>query len=448
MLGKQWLNRYASTDMRGTAIERSQNRQRKLDGIVTWYFDYVMESLPLMLQVALLLLGCALSRYLWGIDVTVASVVLGVTASGIILYIFILIAGAASESCPYQTPGSHAPRYLVSKIQNVLYSAPSAIRNTFGELKAFRAIQKNVRYHHPWWSRGKIGSFLKDMVVELPRALTIDVYHLGWAMIRPLVTFVSAAIWLFISFARRVYNTSPTLEQGLDHQAIALDLRCISWMLRTSLDKAVRLSSLKHFMAMVVLADFDPTLVLDCFTIFIGCINVNNRKVVITHESEELATISAACFLRTFHHLSITDPTSHVLVDLRQRFNRVFPFGPDFRGLPFYRTMAKIHSLVNPHVQWGNFRSPVRRRISAARDMVRAAQAGYQKTQHRKVPRWTLRFAFHSLSLDPLPPTPIIVDCLSIIAIDLGCDVSNTGAASLDERCVLIPRMTANLTSN
>ena len=39
MLGKQWLNRYASTDLRGTAIERSQNRQRKLDGIVAWYFD-------------------------------------------------------------------------------------------------------------------------------------------------------------------------------------------------------------------------------------------------------------------------------------------------------------------------------------------------------------------------------------------------------------------------
>ena len=27
MLGKQWLNRYASSDLRGSAIERSQNRQ-------------------------------------------------------------------------------------------------------------------------------------------------------------------------------------------------------------------------------------------------------------------------------------------------------------------------------------------------------------------------------------------------------------------------------------
>ena len=65
MLGKQWLKRYASVDMRGSAIERSQNRQRKLDGIVAWHFEHVLGSLPLMLQGALLLLGCALFRYFW-----------------------------------------------------------------------------------------------------------------------------------------------------------------------------------------------------------------------------------------------------------------------------------------------------------------------------------------------------------------------------------------------
>ena len=75
MLGKQWLNRYDSTDMRGTEIERAQSRQQKLNGIIAWYFHYVMESLPLMLQGALLLLGCALSHYLWEVNITVASVV-------------------------------------------------------------------------------------------------------------------------------------------------------------------------------------------------------------------------------------------------------------------------------------------------------------------------------------------------------------------------------------
>ena len=69
MLGKQWLNRYASVDMRGSTIERSRNRQRKLNGIVSWYFDHVMGSLPLMLQATLSLLGCA-PRYLWEINRT------------------------------------------------------------------------------------------------------------------------------------------------------------------------------------------------------------------------------------------------------------------------------------------------------------------------------------------------------------------------------------------
>ena len=70
------MNRCASIDMRGTAIERSQNRQRKLNGImIDWYFYYVMEPLPLMLQVALLLLRCVLFQFR-EIDTALASVIL------------------------------------------------------------------------------------------------------------------------------------------------------------------------------------------------------------------------------------------------------------------------------------------------------------------------------------------------------------------------------------
>jgi hypothetical protein len=129
MLGKQWLNRYASTDVRGSAVERSQNRQRKLDGIIRWYFDYVLESLPLMLQVALLLLGCALSRYLWEISRTIASVVIGVTSFGLLFYLFILAVGTVWESCPYQTPGSTLFRYLGPRVPRIVHSTASAAGN-------------------------------------------------------------------------------------------------------------------------------------------------------------------------------------------------------------------------------------------------------------------------------------------------------------------------------
>ena len=107
-------------------------------------------------------------------------------------------------------------------------------------------------------------------------------------------------------------------------------------------------------MAVAVLPDFDPTLVAECFSLFISCINVRDRKVVIIHELEEFATVSTACFLHTFHHLSLMDPTSSVLIDLRQCYNTIFPFVPKFGSLPFYPTIARIHDLVNHDVRWGS----------------------------------------------------------------------------------------------
>ena len=74
MLGKQWLNRYAQVEMRGSVINHSRHRQRKMNGMVTWHFDFVMECLPLMLQAALLLLGYALSNYLFFINKAIAGV--------------------------------------------------------------------------------------------------------------------------------------------------------------------------------------------------------------------------------------------------------------------------------------------------------------------------------------------------------------------------------------
>ena len=427
-----------------------------------------MESLPLMLQAALLLLGCALSRYLWGVDIIVASVVLGVTSSGAILYIFIVVAGAASESCPYQTPGSRALHSLAPKVQSTLYLAASIIASAFRRAsegsETVNAVNVNVRHYHPWRSRDKIMPFLKDVVLNIPRALAIDVYHLGRVTVRGSTAFRAGAyhlgstnVRLLVDFALRAYvrlhGIPSAPEQGSDQQTTVLELRCISWMVQTSLDKTIHLSTLKHLATMVDLANFNSTPVIDCFSTF-SCIDVSNRKAAIIQGLEQLATASATCFLRTFHHLSAADPTSSVLEDVRRRYRSVFPFGVDFMGLPFHYTIARTHVLVNRrwnpnHVQRNNYRSSAQEHIGGAQDMAEAAQVEYQKTQHRKVPCWILHFVLHSLSLYPPPPMPVVVDCLrSTIAIDLGCDVSNAGATTPDERCVHILRTTAILTLN
>ena len=111
MLGKQWLNRYLR-HTGGSTVERCADRQRKSDGLERWPFRLFIDSLPLMLQIALLLLACGLSRYMWSINTSVARVVISLTALGLLFYIGIVAAGTSSYECPFQTPASEVLRYL------------------------------------------------------------------------------------------------------------------------------------------------------------------------------------------------------------------------------------------------------------------------------------------------------------------------------------------------
>lgn len=108
MLGKQWLNRYERSGTRGSVIERARERQQKLEGMQLWRFYLVMESLPMMQQIAVLLLGYALSQYLWTVDHAVAAIVIGFTIVGAIVFSLIVFAGVIFHNCPFQTPASLA----------------------------------------------------------------------------------------------------------------------------------------------------------------------------------------------------------------------------------------------------------------------------------------------------------------------------------------------------
>jgi hypothetical protein len=127
MLGKQWVNRYLR-HAGGSMVERCGDRQRKLDGLEKWPFYLFIGSLPVMLQLALLLLACGLSRYVWSVNTSVARVVISFTVLGIIFYVGIVIAGTSSYACPFQTPASTALRALRSKktTQKLLASLSSS----------------------------------------------------------------------------------------------------------------------------------------------------------------------------------------------------------------------------------------------------------------------------------------------------------------------------------
>jgi len=93
-------------------IERCGDRQRKFDGLKKWPFRLFVEGLPIMLQVALLLLTCGLSRYMWSINTSVARIIISFTVLGFLFYIGIVAAGTSSYECPFQTPASEGLRHL------------------------------------------------------------------------------------------------------------------------------------------------------------------------------------------------------------------------------------------------------------------------------------------------------------------------------------------------
>ena len=301
----------------------------------------------MMLQISLLLLGYALSQYLWEINTVVASVILGITSLGVAFYFSIIVAGMADDSCPYQTPAVHILRQILR-----LFKIPSKPRAT-------------------------------------------------------------------------------------DQQQAKLDLRCISWILRTSLDRRIHRLAFNHLWTNPKLPHVEPALLSSCFNIFLGCTNVKNGEVVIVGESKQLVTGAATAFLRASYQLLATDPTSNAAVDLRQKYQSFFgPLHPwaTFEGDPFRYTMIAIHALISEDrnlrlISWNGSRPPIREHAFFTQYALKRAQERYKQSQHRKVPRWTLRFVFYSLSLDPPPPAFIVANCLRIIAIDLDCDVSGATAS-------------------
>ena len=452
MLGKQWLNRYASIDMRGSAIERSQNRQRKLDGIIAWYFEHVLECLPLMLQVALLLLGCALSRYLWDINTVVASVVIGVTSFGMLFYLFVIAAGATSDGCPYQTPWTNIVRRLLHLLSH------SLLHLIIGHPTLLQVMQNTKA------ERGNIIFFLIFPLVILA-VIATNAFRTGRTMFRSLVVSAREA-------RKRLFATSPVPEQALDSQANTLDSRCISWIMRTSLDKTINLLTLNFLKTILATPGFDTDFVVDCFNSFSNCFVTNNYGVIsITRGSEQLADISAMCFLRVFSSLSITTPTSSTIEDVRQRYNRAFP---PFRRLqhslyPVHvnavhrlfgaNMLHRMHTLPGtelfhaslkrglPDLPWACYNPPFDELVPFAHALAQVAQSEYQSKEHgnRKVPRWLVRFALRFLSQHPLPPTSVVVDCLTIIATDLGCNLSDISRMPSDEKCVHTPNTIVSL---
>ena len=246
MLGKQWLARYPH-HTGGSIIERCGDRQRKCDGFEKWPFRLFIESLPILLQVALFLLACGLSRYMWLINHSVGRVIIAFTALGFLFYIVIVISGTYSYECPFQTPVSIGIRYLkdggATHGPFSSWPPPNVVSLIQGLACVFRRAYNTTRRPSTW-------EFLLSQILS---------------GIRKAAGIVGQPVRRF----RPAGESLPTSTEDVNHELVELpddqglrvlvrdleaireqnadDVRCVSWILRNitdpeALDAAVRLA--------------------------------------------------------------------------------------------------------------------------------------------------------------------------------------------------------------
>ena len=131
VLGKQWLAYYKLTRFgHGSLEERGIRRQNKLQGLEVWHLDAVLQSFPVLLQISLLIFAVALSGYVWTQEAATSGIVIAVTATGVLFYLFIVYASLLSPDCPFQTPVSSIIRHPWKK--NILQARDSMRRTRIG----------------------------------------------------------------------------------------------------------------------------------------------------------------------------------------------------------------------------------------------------------------------------------------------------------------------------
>ncbi|KAG2052875.1 hypothetical protein BDR06DRAFT_972772 [Suillus hirtellus] len=86
ILGKQWLHPYKAAQGQETLEERGMERQMKLDRVLYFHLQAVLQAFLVLLYILLLLFGLSLSTHMWAQQNMISSVIICTTASHILFY--------------------------------------------------------------------------------------------------------------------------------------------------------------------------------------------------------------------------------------------------------------------------------------------------------------------------------------------------------------------------
>ncbi|QRV93011.1 regulator of telomere elongation helicase 1 [Ceratobasidium sp. AG-Ba] len=102
MLAKEWLAAFTATRPRPSHAH-SMVHQARLQGLIKWRAQNIIDLLPTMLHLSLLLFSLGLAVYLWTLDSGIAIAEVVITAATLFFYGTTAILAAIYSSCPFIT---------------------------------------------------------------------------------------------------------------------------------------------------------------------------------------------------------------------------------------------------------------------------------------------------------------------------------------------------------
>ena len=228
-------------------VERCGDRQRKCDGLQRWPFRLFIESLPVMLQIALLLLACGLCKYMASINPSVAYTLITLTSLGVLFYVGVVIAGASSYDCPFQTPGSAVLRRSWTKF------GPRLTPIVFLIIHALRILGGTVRRHFIIINSSLVAVH-RHFSALLDRIM-LGILYIGFRLpriglnIRRRLPHPPLPTTQNLPNSRNIVSWFAPNELAMIRMKNTSNVRCVSWVLRNitdpeALDAAIRLAGI------------------------------------------------------------------------------------------------------------------------------------------------------------------------------------------------------------
>ena len=405
MLGKQWLNRYRQSETHGSAVDRSRVRERKLDGIETWRFHIVMEALPLILQCALVLLGFALSRYLWEVSRSASSVVIGFTSFGFLFYLFITTASILSFNCPFQTPFSLLIHFAVG----LVIPHWRNFRQTFGPEEQSPQPRTLVSRR------------------DLPLSVnTVDKGHALEANIAALACMAPSAIHF-------PWSVTPLFIQDAEAEGDRLDARCISRTFMMSTDADVVTSIMDFIPEIIWHGGIKNVPLKRVYDTLMDCFDLSGPSPAVMPKLRDIAYLSARAFVHIeLQRRCITrheDCQRDGWAALRAKHTQLSPtdYGadPDLEAVLFMVDMTLGYH--NSGFPWERVQMTTAHRAWMSHVFL------YRAWNEEQVSEVVTDFVENSMSLRP-PSDIVITDCLFSIGLMIGVPLHVSDITVRDKR--------------